>query len=207
MPTFVKQVFVEISREEDSEEIAQAAEENLQIRLFLKLTHFPCSEERLDAAVLLKSPQLRSHGQLVALKLSRVLSVFPPQFFIQSKTYKRVCDCERSHPFIYKVNDNPMKLFRNNSAGYANCLKSDFYKGILDDDSCEFCPRCNEKYLEVNKTMGNCQKVEILPLAKEKCGTTDLKEKVTTLWLLDPFVNQLEVGEVLYVSGFYFMCP
>ena len=35
----------------------------------------------------------------------------------------------------------------------------------------------------------------------------NLSSHISTLWLIEPFINQLEIGEVVNMTAYYFMCP
>lgn len=188
---YVKQIFVQLLREEEGEVAAQKAFENLAVKVHLKLMNFPFAEERLEAHELLRSPYMRTHGQLVALKLARVVSVCQPSLYVESKTFKQLCTCVHSPPYVHKANCNPIKIFRNSTSEFNACMKTQYYKNLVSDELEEVCRYCDQKYLEVKKLMAQCQIVEILPLSCQKRGLTSLKDSVYTLWLMEPFVNQL----------------
>ena len=60
--------------------------EKLLIRVNLKLTNYPDAVDHLSTEVLLKNSLLREYGQLLQIKLVRVLNVKEPSTFIYHKT-------------------------------------------------------------------------------------------------------------------------
>lgn len=49
-----------------------------------------------------------------------------------------------------------------------------------------------------------CQKAEVLALAG-KAKLVNLNNSISTLWLIEPFVGSLEIGDVINFTGYYFM--
>jgi hypothetical protein len=46
----------------------------------------------------------------------------------------------------------------------------------------------------------------VLPLSRGRKVIT-LNSNISTLWLIEPFVNLLEIGDVISLTAYYFMCP
>ena len=38
-------------------------------------------------------------------------------------------------------------------------------------------------------------------------NSTNLSTNISTLWLIEPFVNQLEIGDVVNLTAYYYMTP
>ena len=48
----------------------------------------------------------------------------------------------------------------------------------------------------------------MLPLSSKKNKQIiSLSTNISTLWLIEPFVNQIEIGDVINLTAYYFMCP
>lgn len=85
----------------------------LIIKLNLKLTHFPYALDQVNPAALLSNSIMRNHGQLVSIKLVRVVNVFPSQFYLHMRLFLRSCACQKSPETFVEVNSNPLKIFKN----------------------------------------------------------------------------------------------
>lgn len=76
---------------------------------------------------------------------------------------------------------------------------------------------CHTKYTVVDTKYAACQKAEILalPTASDLAGSAcggkqkpiQLSASISTCWLVDPFINHLEVGDVISLTAFYYMSP
>lgn len=145
---------------------------DLQIKLNLKLSHFPNCVKRIDPKALLSNNLLLNHGQLVQIKFARVISVFPSSCYILRRLKKRMCQCHMSPLEINEVNNNPLKIFKNfanYAAPAANKQSGGLYYSVLGETDGQdskknqtFCQYCNEKYQTVLQKFAPCQKIEIL---------------------------------------------
>ena len=78
--------------------------DTLVVKVNLRLTHFPYAIEQVNPAALLNNSTMRNHGQLISIKLARVVNIFPPQYYLYSKVYQRACHCQNSPPQIIDYN-------------------------------------------------------------------------------------------------------
>jgi hypothetical protein len=185
LPEYVKQIFIEQYVENydmctaelskstktcDLDQLAARMDKDLQIKLNLKLTHFPYSVKRIDPKALLSNNLLLNHGQLIKIKFARVISVFPPSCYILRRLKKRMCNCHLSPPELNEVNNNPLKIFKNlvNYAAPSGGKKGGLYYNVVgasdtdQKDNESFCSYCHEKYRVVMQKYAPCQKIEIL---------------------------------------------
>lgn len=79
----------------------------------MKLANLPTVNDSIDPKVLLANPLLRDYGQLVNLKLARVVSVFDPASYISRISKRRACSCVNAPLFVQDQNDNMLKIFKN----------------------------------------------------------------------------------------------
>ncbi len=183
-------------------------DKTLQIRLNLRLTHFPYALAQINPAALLSNALLRNHGQLVGLKLARVVNVFPQQVYLRSKLHMRACHCSSSPETYLEVNQNPLKIFKN-QVSYSSRLGKHLYYDTVDDNNEVHCEKCQTRYTVKNQKYAPCQKAEVLALDHENSrkSVISLASNISTLWLIEPFVNSLEIGDVVNLTAYYFMCP
>lgn len=123
-------------------------------------------ETSIDPKVLLANPLLREYGQLVNLRLARVVSVFEPASYVAKVSRKRQCACVNSAPFVISKNDNVLKIFKNEVA-YSTKMGKSLYYSVTDalETVCEYC---YTKYLTIDTRYEACQKIEVLALCAEK---------------------------------------
>ena len=76
----------------------------------------------------------------------------------------------------------------------------------MDENNEVFCDKCNLKYVVADQKFAPCQKAEILALGGIG-KIVNLGSNISVMWLIDPFVNALEIGEVINFTAYYFMCP
>lgn len=180
----------------------------LIIKLNLRLTHFPYALDQVNPATLLTNSTMRNHGQLISIKLARVVNTFPPQFFLHSKLYVRSCRCLGSPEKIVEVNQNPLKIFKN-QVNFSSRMGKHLYYDTIDQENERTCDECKTRYLVKNQRYAPCQKAEILSLTRQsgKRQLINLQTNISTLWLIEPFVNQLEIGDVINLTAYYYMNP
>jgi len=93
---------------------------------------------------------------------------------------------------------------------YSSRLGKHLYYETVDETNEVFCDFCKVKYSSQSERYAPCQKVEVLALTtnnyKQK-SLINLASNISTLWLMEPFVNQLEIGDVVNLTAYYFMCP
>ena len=72
-----------------------------------------------------------------------------------------------------------------------------------------FCQYCNEKYRVVKQNYAPCQKIEILDFGEDLSSRNiiSLSSNISTCWLIEPFLNQVEVGDMICLTAFYYMTP
>ena len=68
-----------------------------------------------------------------------------------------------------------------------------------------YCPYCNIKYAEVDVKHAPCQKIQILQITGEQNFT--LAKNVLTVWLVDPFIGFVDPGQVISLTGYFYMTP
>lgn len=68
--------------------LPQSAWEHFSVKTNLKLSNFPLSVDRVNPSVLLRERLLREYGQLVQIKLARVVSVFEPSSYLYKQVKK-----------------------------------------------------------------------------------------------------------------------
>jgi hypothetical protein len=89
--------------------------------------------------------------------------------------------------------------------------KNSYYETVTDEND-RFCEDCKAKYVVKDQKYAPCQKCEVLPLGQSlratgKSHLINLTQSISTLWLIDPFVNYLEIGDVVNMTAYYFMTP
>ncbi|CDW78228.1 UNKNOWN [Stylonychia lemnae] len=224
---YIKEVFIEIYTQEQmtlikhtSQNSAQQYEREHQfkmkvadlemgmvIKLNLRISHFPYFINQIDPATLLSNSILRNHGQLIQLKLVRVLNVFQPSLYLYSKLYKRQCKCVHQPEIITEINTNPLKIFKN-QVNYSNKMGKHLYYDTLNEDKDITCDDCDTKYTVAEQKYASCQKAEILALCdNQKKKVISLTQNISTLWLIEPFLNSIQIGQVINLTGYYFMFP
>jgi hypothetical protein len=85
----------------------------LLIKLNLRLTHFPYALSQVDPRALQANSIMRNHGQLVGIKLARVVNVMASSLYLHSKLFLRACACPSSPDTLVEMNSNPLKIFKN----------------------------------------------------------------------------------------------
>lgn len=111
----------------------------------MKLANLPFADSTIDPAVLLANPLLREYGQLVNLKMARVVSVFEPASYVAKVTRRRQCGCVNSPAIQIDKNDNVLKIFKNQVA-YSTKMGKSLYYSVNDDSQETICTYCNTKY-------------------------------------------------------------
>jgi hypothetical protein len=80
--------------------------------------------------------------------------------------------------------------------------------GEVDKDLDSFCEFCNSKYRVASEKYSTCQKIEILDFGGDlKRQIINLSSNISQCWLIDPFINQVEVGDMISLTAFYYMTP
>jgi hypothetical protein len=111
--------------------------------------------EQVNPSLLLNNSLLREHGQLVNLKLARVVSVFEPQAYLYSKIKRRQCSCKLSQEVILERNHNMLKIFKN-QVNYSTKMGKNLYYDVLEESKDSFCSHCNVKYLVTDSKFAPC---------------------------------------------------
>jgi len=144
----------------------------------------------------------------VQLKLARIVSVFEPAAYIYKRTKTRQCACHSSPQTIVEEKNNVLKILKN-QANYSTKMGKSLYYEVSDDAKDTFCNFCNCKYAVTDTKYAPCQKVEVLSLDSTggKRQTVSLSDNISDCWLIDPFIGMVEVGEVINLTAFYYMCP
>lgn len=119
------------------------------------MANLPVVESNVDPKVLLGNPLLREYGQLVNLKLARVVSVFEPASYVSKVFRKRQCTCVNSPPFMIDKNDNVLKIFKNQVA-YSTKMGKSLYYSVTDETQETVCTYCNQKYLVIDTKYEPC---------------------------------------------------
>jgi len=140
LPEYVKSIFIEmyidtntmLHEGDDAPDVSlitSRMEAELNLKVNLRLTHFPTSIKRIDPKALLQNNLLQNHGQLVQIKFARVISVFPPSHYVLRRTKTRMCKCHMSQAEVTEVNNNPLKIFKN-FVSYAGPQGSMYYSVV-----------------------------------------------------------------------------
>jgi hypothetical protein len=103
------------------------------------------------------------------------------------------------------VNNNPLKIFKN-QVNFSTRLGKHLYYETIDEKNEFHCDHCKARYVVKGQRYAPCQKAEVLPLSGGRKVIT-LNSNISTLWLIEPFVNLLEIGDVISLTAYYFMCP
>ena len=132
--------------EKKVQEKMKQIEEKLFIKLNLRLSHFPYFISQVGPATLLGNSLLRNHGQLVSLKLARVVNVFQPHYYLYSKLHKRSCSCKSQPETFTQLNQNPLKIFKN-QVSFSTKLGKHMYYETVDEKNEVHCDVCQAKYV------------------------------------------------------------
>jgi len=46
-----------------------------------------------------------------------------------------------------------------------------------------------------------------MALGDKQTPTLQLSAAISTCWLVDPFIGMVQVGDVINLTAFYYMCP
>ena len=111
-------------------------------------------------------------------------------------------------------NSNILKIFKN-QVNYSTKMGQKMYYDICEDVQDSYCDICHAKFTVVDTKYAACQKAEILALPTQAAENTrvgkskpiQLSASISTCWLVDPFINHLEVGDVISLTAFYYMSP
>jgi hypothetical protein len=152
----------------------------------------------------MRNSLLREYGQLVNVKLARVVTTDEPSQFIYKRTKKQNCGCPNQPQTINEVKPNCLKIFKN-QVNYNTKLGQSLYYDVFDDFADTFCELCNKKYTIVETRFQRCQRIELIEL-KPKL-TLDLQTQTSTCWLIDPFIQSVVIGDIINLTAFYYMCP
>lgn len=143
--------------------------------------------------------------------------MFAPTCYILRRLKKRSCCCHLSPPEINEVNTNPLKIFKNFVNYAVPSGKKDLFYSVLGESDGKdqknaktFCEFCNEKYRTVLSKYAPCQKIEILDFGEDtqkKRTLINLSQNISACWLIEPFINSVEVGDMICLTAFYFMTP
>ena len=104
-----------------------------------------------------------------------------------------------------------LKIFKN-QVNYSTKLGKSMYYEVCDDNTDTYCDICHSKFTVVDSKYAPCQKVEILALPTKnnrvkEVKPVQLRSSISTCWLVEPFINSLEVGDVINLTAFYYMNP
>jgi hypothetical protein len=81
----------------------------------------------------------------------------------------------------------------------------------LGGEAFTFCPYCNTKYADIDSKHAACQKVEVLQIVPENSGDRSseihLAKNVLTCWLVEPFIGCLSVGDMVNLTGYFYLTP
>lgn len=83
------------------------------MKVNLKLSNLPTAISTVDPQVLLADKLLREYGQLVQVKLARVVSVFEPSSYLYKQIKKQACNCKIKDSTVIDTNANVLKIFKN----------------------------------------------------------------------------------------------
>ena len=137
---YVKDIFqIKVENEEnlsfEESEMLQKSWENFSVKVNLKLTNLPTAIDQVDPIVLLSDSLLREYGQLVQVKLARVVSVFEPSSYLYKTVKRRACNCEIKHQgtTITEVNSNMLKIFKN-QVNYSTKMGKSLYYDVCEEN-------------------------------------------------------------------------
>ena len=108
-----------------------------------------------------------------------------------------------------------LKIFKN-QVSYATKMGKSLYYDICEDVKDTFCAVCQAKYTVIDTKYAPCQKIEVLALSngkeinggdKNSVKPLQLNASISTCWLVDPFINMVDVGDVINLTAFYYMSP
>jgi len=186
---------------------------NFSVKVNLKLSNLPTAVNTVDPQVLLSNTLLREYGQLVQVKLARVVTVFEPTSYLYKQIKRKTCSCLLRDETVIDVNSNVLKIFKN-QVNYATKMGQKMYYDICEDVKDTYCDICHAKFAVVDTKYAPCQKTEILALpststsdGQGKSKPLQLNASISTCWLVDPFIGHLEVGDVVNLTAFYYMSP
>ena len=181
LPAFVAESFVqELTQEEPAlgQQLITVLDK-FSVRIDLRLKNFPQSLDSLTPHVLMANSLLREYGQLVNLKLARVVAVNEPSQFMYRRTKTRACSCVvKDQPAtVVEVKQNCLKVFKN-QVNYSTKLGNSLYYDVFDDFEDTHCALCNCKYTVVETKFARCQKTQIVSLTHcQTRGVVDLQRQ------------------------------
>jgi len=67
----------------------------------------------------------------------------------------------------------------------------------------------------IKENFSHCKKIEILEFpelydnksCKSKINIINLSGSISCCWLLDPFIDKVDVGDMICLTAFYFLMP
>lgn len=127
----------------------------------------------------------------------------------------RSCSCHLSPAEINEVNNNPLKIFKNFVSYAGPGAKGNLYYDVFGQESEKapetVCVYCNQRYRVKLEKYAPCQMIEILDFGdgvyNKKRQLMTLSSNISRCWLIEPFINQVEVGDMICLTAFYFMTP
>ncbi len=87
--------------------------DKFQVRVDLKLKNLPTSVPEIEPRLLMHNSHLREYGNLVNVKLARVVHINEPCQFMYRRTKLQTCKCVNQPSVVYEQKLNALKIFKN----------------------------------------------------------------------------------------------
>ena len=167
----------------------------------LRIINYPQTFDSISIHLLLQEDNMSKSGQLLSLQSAHVSSISNLHYFLFQRVYLPTCECflqcKQADPklaIVTKRNENIIKVFKNVSK-YVKASDGKYF----DDTYYCACPYCNKKFAidykrDVYRT---CQMIKV--------NIQGQSFQELNVWLVEPFVEFVKNGDVLTLTGYFFM--
>ena len=195
----------------DSEELKKLAMFHLKtlvLHIELKISHFPIVYENISARLLSVNDELRVYGHLASVKKVSVVKVYDPSYLLMSRKFRPSWLCDPEQKVVDWINKNPMQMLKN--SGFFNQLPtgSNFHYKYINDKDAEICQKWGDKYFYRNcdDNYIECRIAEGVAIENKKTVKNVEFDKII-MWFQSPFLDFLKEGQVVTITGYFFMIP
>ena len=208
----IKQIVEErIKDYSDSEELKKLANFHLKtlvMHVELKISHFPVVYDKISARLLSVNDELRVYGHLASVKKVSIVKVYDPSYLLMSRKYRPNCYCDREQKVIDWVNKNPMQILKN--SGFFNQMPTgtNFHYKFINGNESHACEKWGDSYFsrKWDDTYIECRIAEGIAIENRRTVKNIDTDKII-LWFQSPFLEFLKEGQVVSITGYFFMIP